>query len=66
MGTVNESSPNVSIILQTFVLTGLMLVSGARVEDDIFNVHFYCLSLRANVHSSNSWARNVRDFLRLL
>lgn len=66
IGTANESGPNASIILQTFVLIGLMLVSGARVEDDIFNVQFYCLSFLTNVHSSNLWARKVSDFYQLL
>lgn len=58
-----ESSSNVSIFLQTFALIGVMLVSGAGVEDDIFNVLLYCLCLFTNIHSSNSWAWNVKYFL---
>lgn len=61
IGTVNESIPNVSIILQTFVLIGLMLVSGARVEDDIFNVQFYCLSLPTNVHIVQTHEQGMWD-----
>ena len=50
MKTVNDSNLNMNTILQIRVLIGLMLVSGAREEDDVLNVQFYYLPILSNVH----------------
>lgn len=59
IGTANESGPNASIILQTFVLIGLMLVSGAGVEDDILMSSFivcpFSLMFIVQTHELEKW-----------